>query len=1370
MKSIIKLAFISFVLVMTMSSNAADNNQANVRKVGGEVTPYHYRGSLRDLPTAPSWQHGDPIKVIPRKNFNATDPQNYDYRMSKDPLAELQKATPPNNNRAFDTPIINIDGQGFTGVNPPDTTGAIGKNYYIQSINDSGGSIFTVYNKLTGAVEVGPISMESLAPSGPCTSGSGDPIVLYDETAERWFLQEFVTGANALCFYISATDDPINGGWNFYQFTGATFPDYPHFGVWSDAYYGTANENPATVYAFDRTNMLAGTTARAAQAIVLGDLPGYGFQTATPADWDGGESFEAPPLGAPGIIMRHIDEEAHSNFPNNANTDLLEIWEFVVDFDNENNSSFTKIDDVVITDFNSYLLDYSVFASIPQPGSSSRLDPIREVILNRLQYRNFGTHEMILGVLPTNLDPATTGSTVIGSLRWFELRRTTGVGTPWTLFQEGTYHPNDNTTENRLVGSVSMDKAGNIALAYNKTNTDSNSPLSASVAYTGRLEGDPTDVMTQAEVIIKQGSGANTSGRWGDYASMDVDPVDECTFWFTGEYQNGSSWGTSISSFVFEGCDGPGFRLNSMPSTIEVCGTDSNIQSTINVEAFNGYTETVNLNVTQLPSVVTNEMFSSDAVVAPGTSTLSFDAIPGQSTNSYVMTIEGTGNEAPDRGIPTIVKTTDINLLYSAGTTNAPNLTAPFDGAANQALLTNFTWDADPNATSYHLLVSDDMGFGNLLIDEIVMTNSFTASTALPDATVLYWTVATQSSCNANDVTSPIQSFSTTALPGSCAIDFQPVETVSYDFEDGEQGWTHSGIGGSPDGWALSSAAPNSGTQAFRGSDFNDADMVLTSPSIDLPTGQSPLTLQFWNAQAMEDRSGGCYDGGLLEISTDGGSTFAQVPGSAMFSDPYDGNLSSGNAIGEVEAWCGDPQAYLNSIVDIDAYAGQTVQFRFRKGHDGSVLNGGWDIDDVKVVGCEETIPRYSLVADTVDFEVCAGDTNLNSILTATESLGFDNPITFSALSTPAFVSGINYNPQPLPMTTSPANSTLTFNVDGGSPTGEYTLTIQGEADKELPDMGSIIRTVDFNINYSAGVTSPTTLTAPEDNASDVMTTTTFTWNADANATTYHLMVSDGSDFSNLIVDEILTETSYEAIDLPSSAQLYWKVATGSSCNANDVESVTYSFITESLLGDCPFGIETETTVSYDFESGEQGWTHSGLGNSPDNWELSSINPRSGIQAFHGSESSNHNSVLVSPEIMLPTNLDPLNLTFWNRQSMEDRTDGCYDGGMLEISTDGGSTYTQITSDKMLTDPYDGPMSSSNAMGTVDGWCGDPQEYLNSIVDISDFKGQTVQFRFQKGADGSVNKDGWDIDDVKVKGCVLPDFIYENGFEQPPTR
>jgi len=951
--------------ILAISTTNAAKDPGKVTTVGGPVTPYKFTGSLKDLPLAVSWKEGDPIKEIPRRRFAAKNAQSNDYKMSKDPLAELQKNTANSAGRGFDTTILNFEGLGFTGVNPPDPVGDIGKDYFIQSINGSGGSIFSIYNKLTGVVEVGPIVMGSLAPnSSACSSGSGDPIILYDESAKRWFMQEFVSGGNdKLCFYISSTSDPINGGWNFYEFTGATFPDYPHFGIWSDAYLGTANENPATVYAFDRTNMLAGTTARAAQVIVLGDLPGYGFQTATPVDWD---SDLAPPAGAPGIIMRHIDEEAHSSFPDNPATDLLEMYNFVVDFDNSSNSVLNQLANITITDFNSFFLDYSTFATVPQPNSTARLDAIREVILNRLQYWNFGTHESIIGVLPTNINPATTGSEINAGLRWFELRRVGGIANPWTLFQEGTYDPGV-ATENRLVGSLSIDKAGNIAMAYSKTNTDTNNPLSASLAYTGRLVSDPKDVMTQPEMLIKTGSGANTSGRWGDYASMSVDPVDRCTFWFTGEYQNGSDWGTSISSFKFDACDGPGFNASATPETFEVC-TGSSYDAVINVASNQGYAEDVTLSFTNVPNFVANEVLNGTVVTAPGTSDLSFDIVTGGTPGTELLSVQAVGKEVPgasliffgdfeanDAGHPQVTQTFDISLVYADVPPIAATQTAPANGATNTAVRPTFSWNAVPTANSYTLEVGDSPAMTNIIFTTTVSSSTLSAvpNIDLPSNTTLYWRVNTVNACSGTP--SSVFSFTTAPLPGDCPTGTSVNTVVSYDFEAGAQGWSSSALSG-VNTWAVTANNPKSGVNSWQAEDPETiADQVLVSPIIALPLNTSPLTLQFWNRQEMEDSGGTrCWDGGILEISTDTGANFTQITGAQLLTDPYDGDFrSASNPLSGLNGWCGDPQAYLNSIVDLDTYAGQNVIFRFRLGSDGSVgRNPGWNIDDVSVKGC----------------------------------------------------------------------------------------------------------------------------------------------------------------------------------------------------------------------------------------------------------------------------------------------------------------------------------------------------------------------------------------------------------------------------------
>ena len=445
-------------------------------------------------------------------------------------------------NRAFDTPDLQFGGISFTGATPPDPAGDAGPNHYIQVTNDgAGGSAVQIFDKAGNAISA-TFGMDNLwTAGGACANGRGDPIVLYDSLADRWLLTEFASVGNHLCVYVSRTSDPVGGGWFLYDFPVPQFPDYPKYGVWPDAYYVSSNENVPAAYALDRLQMLNGAPATS-QRFTGNRLAGFPFQAFIPSDTDGSTP---PPAGSPNYFMRHRDDEAHGPFPADPSNDFLEIWEYHVDFANPGLSTFGLATTISVAEFDSDLCGLSSFFCFPQPGTGNTLDPLREVIMWRLQYRNFGTHETLVGNLVTDLD-----GTDHGGIRWFELRKTGGA---WTLFQEGTHGPDD---EHRWMGSIAMNSDGDIALGYSV----SSSAVFPSIRYAGRLAGDPSGTLPQGEHSILEGTFSQTNTtRWGDYSAMSVDPADGCSFWYTNEYievQPGNQWGTEIARLRFSSCTG----------------------------------------------------------------------------------------------------------------------------------------------------------------------------------------------------------------------------------------------------------------------------------------------------------------------------------------------------------------------------------------------------------------------------------------------------------------------------------------------------------------------------------------------------------------------------------------------------------------------------------------------------------------------------------------------------------------------------------------------------------------------------------------------------------------------------------------------
>ncbi len=427
--------------------------------------------------------------------------------------------------------IVDRDGinSSQSGSVPPDPVGAIGNNHYVQMVN-GGGSVILITDK-DGNTTNGPFSSNTFWGSVN-TSGAGDPMILWDQLAERWFLLELGNDFTSMLLAISDTDDPA-GQYTAYKINAPGLPDYPKIGIWPTGYYITTNEftdNEIPTYVVDREAMIAGNPVLNFQR-VLG-IPKFGgtnaFQVASAVNWDG----DTPPPATTPMLTVRIHDDAWG-----AGADRIEIFEFVPDFDNPGNTTFNGPIELPTAPFNADLCPGgSIFDCIEQ-GNGQLMSALQQVIMFRPQYRNFGTHESVV----LNFSVDVNGNNQAG-VRWMELRKTEDE--PWFIYQEGTYAP-DN--ESRFMGAIAMDGAGNIGLGY----TLISNTRFPSTALTGRRVTDPLGEMTFDETIIGDGQSWNGSQRWGDYAAMTVDPTDQGTFWFTNEYAGtNGGWTTKIASFV----------------------------------------------------------------------------------------------------------------------------------------------------------------------------------------------------------------------------------------------------------------------------------------------------------------------------------------------------------------------------------------------------------------------------------------------------------------------------------------------------------------------------------------------------------------------------------------------------------------------------------------------------------------------------------------------------------------------------------------------------------------------------------------------------------------------------------------------------
>ena len=485
-------------------------------EIAGRLTPPE-GGGLRDI----EMEEG-PTAHLPRPPLR------------HDPVLQTRAAA------NMPSPLVNFEGtNNVNGVQPADTTMAVGPNHIFQWVNLA----FQVFDK-TGNSLAGPFDGNTLFTDlgGDCAAiNGGDIIVMYDQLADRWFLAQlapaiFGATGNHECMAVSTSGDPLGSYYLYdYLYSDSALNDYPHFGTWPDAYYMTVREFGAgfrmTVTAFDRQAMLNGQPFT---AIFVG-LTNPLFDGLLPADLDG---TNPPPGGdtIPPEILMGMGTPDTDGSPET----VIHVYSMHPDFAAPESSTFTGPTDLPVAPFN-YV---PFFYGVEEPeGSAEALG----WVLYRLPYRNYGTHETLL----LHHDVLEDGGRVVP--RWYEIRDP--YGTP-TVLQQGTFAPADGI--NRWMGGIAMDASNDIAIGYSV----SNGTVFPGLRYAGRLASDPPGELTQGEAELIPGQGSFLGHRWGDYSTMDVDPVDDCTFWYTAMYvgvPGVQNWQTRVGSFKFPSCATPAF-------------------------------------------------------------------------------------------------------------------------------------------------------------------------------------------------------------------------------------------------------------------------------------------------------------------------------------------------------------------------------------------------------------------------------------------------------------------------------------------------------------------------------------------------------------------------------------------------------------------------------------------------------------------------------------------------------------------------------------------------------------------------------------------------------------------------------------------
>jgi hypothetical protein len=484
-------------------------------------------------------------------------------------------------------------GAGFNGPqgssptrNPSDNTLAVGPNHIVQIVN-SRMAIFTKKGKrfdTTGRVLYGAVPTNNVFRGfgGPCEQrNNGDAVVRYDQLADRWLIVmpiftrgpvrtelagkaspaerlfqpppppppnpadtagrgargrggpalQPVDGMYAMCYAVSTSSDPL-GAYYRYEFPRKLFPDYPRPAVWPDAYYVPSSTGDEVIQkhtcAVERAKMLKGQDARE-QCVIVNDV-----NFLNNADLEG---KALPPKGAPNIVIAAGGTQLRKHFEDS----LLYAWTFHVDWKDTTKTTLDGPVPIHVAPYH-YLCDGQLTNCVPQPGTDRRLDAQGDKLMARVVYRRVGNREMVVATHSVN---TSFGG---GGVRWYELHvdRARHV----TVSQQGTFAPDSLF---RWMASPAIDARGNIGIGYSFGGT----PFYAGQRFAGRLAGDPPGTLTLRETVLAEGEASQTNTlRWEDYTQTAMDPTDDCTIWYVGDYlkKDATSYSTRIGAFRLPGC------------------------------------------------------------------------------------------------------------------------------------------------------------------------------------------------------------------------------------------------------------------------------------------------------------------------------------------------------------------------------------------------------------------------------------------------------------------------------------------------------------------------------------------------------------------------------------------------------------------------------------------------------------------------------------------------------------------------------------------------------------------------------------------------------------------------------------------------